>query len=155
MDHISKVTLSPKTRIILYADNILLYTLVNGKSILSSFQSDIDAISCWISSAGLSLNQTKAKLLVFSRKCCPLPILLKAAGPIITQVTLIKYLSVYNYHQYSVILHGASTSITSAPKLNAKLVFSTETSVEPIQQVFYNFINYWSYLSFLDYCSSV
>ena len=70
----------------------MLYTSVNGNFILSSFQSDIDAISSWTSSAGLSLNQAKTELLVLSRKFCSPSFVLKVTGSPIIQVNSIKNL---------------------------------------------------------------
>ena len=45
MDHINSVPLSPSTRIILYADDILLYSSIHHTFDLSVFQSDIDSIT--------------------------------------------------------------------------------------------------------------
>ena len=94
MDSITLVQLSPDTKILLYADDILLYSPIYQSSGISIFQSDVDSISQWVSQSGLRLNAAKTKLVLFSRKHHPPPITLSIDGTPIPQVNSIKYLGV-------------------------------------------------------------
>ena len=80
MDSITLVPLSPDTKILLYADDILLYSPIYQSSCISIFQSDVDSISQWVSQSGLRLNAAKTKLVLFSRKRHPPPIILSIDG---------------------------------------------------------------------------
>ncbi len=57
-------------------------------------QGDIDAIANWVNTAGLTLNQSKTKLLLLSRKRQPPSIILSTNSGQITQVDSLSYLGV-------------------------------------------------------------
>ena len=147
MDHISNVTLSPKTRIILYADDILLYAPITAKF---SLQSDIDAISSWISSAGLSLNLSKTKFLVLSRKRCPPSLSLRVAGSSIVQVTSFKYLGVTISSNLSWRSH--INNVCSKAKRQVGFLYRNfgRADSSSLLQLYKSLV-----LPILDYCSSV
>ena len=59
---------SPLTHIILYADDILIFKPISSPADMSSFQSDLDLISSWLSSHFLQINSSKSKYIFFSHK---------------------------------------------------------------------------------------
>ena len=59
---------SPLTRLILYADDILIFKPISSSADMSYFQSDIDSISSWLSSHFLQINSSKSKYIFFSHK---------------------------------------------------------------------------------------
>ena len=67
MNSISNVPLSPGAKLILFADDILLYKPVSTSDNAALFQQDIDRILSWISSSGLSPNVSKTKFLLVSK----------------------------------------------------------------------------------------
>ncbi len=80
--------------LLLYADDILLYSPIRNKFEVLDLQGDIDAIANWVNTAGLSLNQSKTKLLLLSRKRQPPSITLSTNSGPITQVDSLSYLGV-------------------------------------------------------------
>ena len=60
------VTLSPTARLIMYADDILLFQPYNSVSDFSLIQSNIDSVSSWISSRSLTINSSKTKYMFLS-----------------------------------------------------------------------------------------
>ena len=97
IDDITQVNLSAASRLVLYADDILLY-----RPIFSSFedyrilQSDIDALANWTTSNSMSFNVSKCKSMIISRKknhgsSFP-PLILN--GSILDVVPTFKYLGV-------------------------------------------------------------
>ena len=95
MDPLTAVPLTANSRLILYADNILLYKPVTNHQDFCDLQSDINSISDWISSAGLQLNPNKTKFMIISRKRPPSqPPPLFACGSSIIQVHSFTYLGV-------------------------------------------------------------
>ena len=64
------VSFSPGTKIVLFADDMLLYRPIvctNDKQLL---QSDVDLLAAWVSEHHLSLNTNKCKYMVISRRPC-------------------------------------------------------------------------------------
>ena len=62
------IPLSPSAKLIMYADDILLYQPYNSISDISLIQSNIDSVSSWISSHSLSVNSSKTKYMFISLK---------------------------------------------------------------------------------------
>ena len=65
---LTDLPLSPSMQFVLYADDIFLFSPINSPSDMQNLQSDLDAISHWLSSHHLHLNSSKSKLMFFSRK---------------------------------------------------------------------------------------
>ena len=94
MNSISKLTLSSGARLVLYADDILLYKPVNSEKDCDSLQNDVDSILQWIKSHGLRPNHSKTQLLTITRSRQPVPIHLKVEGHQIPPSQAVKYLGV-------------------------------------------------------------
>ena len=62
------ISLSPSAKLIMYADDILLYQPYNSISDISLIQSNIDSVSSWISSHSLTVNVSKTKYMFSSLK---------------------------------------------------------------------------------------
>ena len=59
---------SPLTRLIQYADDILIFKPISSSAGMPSFQSDLDSISSWLSSHFLRISSSKSKYILFSHK---------------------------------------------------------------------------------------
>ena len=68
IDDVSDVLLSDGSTLNLYADDMLLYKPVKSIEDIHHLQMDIDCISEWVSCNKLTLNPTKCKTMVISRK---------------------------------------------------------------------------------------
>ena len=60
---------SPGTRIVLYADDILFYRTILSNSYYSYLQSDANTVQDWVNCNHMSLNPSKCKFMLISRKC--------------------------------------------------------------------------------------
>ena len=91
------VTLSPTARLIMYADDILLFQPYNSISDISLIQSNIDSVSSWISSRSLTVNSSKTKYMFLSLRSsscfASLPSLCLNGSPL-ERVYSFKYLGV-------------------------------------------------------------
>ena len=67
MNSIFDLRLSPDSKIILYADDILLYKPIKTPTDISDLQSDVDKIQAWVASHGLQLNISKTKAMLIRR----------------------------------------------------------------------------------------
>ena len=67
MNSIFDLRLSPDSKIILYADDILLYKPIKTPTDISDLQSDVDKIQAWVASHSLQLNISKTKAMLISR----------------------------------------------------------------------------------------
>ena len=67
MNSIFSVGLSTLTKLILYADDIMPYKVINTQLDVIELQSDIDRIGCWVQSAGIKLNQEKKVYVDFKK----------------------------------------------------------------------------------------
>ena len=68
IDDVSDVLLSDGSTLNLYADDMLLYKPVKSIEDIHHLQMDIDTISDWVNCNNLTLNPTKCKTMVISRK---------------------------------------------------------------------------------------
>ena len=59
LDPLTMISLSPGSQMLLYADDILLYYPIRNQLDVPDLQGDIDVISNWVNTAGLTLNQSK------------------------------------------------------------------------------------------------
>ncbi len=94
IDPLTRIPLSPGSQLLLYADDILLYSPIRNEFDVLDLQGDIDAIANWVNTASLTLNQSKTKLLLLSRKRQPPSITLSTNSGPITQVDSLSYLGV-------------------------------------------------------------
>jgi len=95
MNSISSVPLPGNCRIVLYADDVLLFEPIDSESDLSDFQTDLENIISWMTQQGLTPNCDKTHLLPISRSRARLPPLtLMINGHIFSPCTSVKYLGV-------------------------------------------------------------
>ena len=102
------ISLSPSAKLIMYADDILLYQPYNSISDISLIQSNIDSVSSWISSHSLTVNVSKTKYMFISLKSSSsfssLP-LLSLNGSSLELVSSFRYLGVLITSNLSWSLH--------------------------------------------------
>ena len=92
---LEEIALSPGTKFVLYADDILLYKPIRTLEDHHLFQSDLNAISNWLVRCSMTLNAAKCKCMLISRKRNSLaPILppLCIGSSTIEKVSCMKYL---------------------------------------------------------------
>ena len=95
IDDISKVSLLERSKLVLYADDMLLYHPISNNDDYSALQSDINAISNWTSTNGMSFNTTKCKCMTISRQRNPSSVSrLMLNGSLLEEVPMFKYLGV-------------------------------------------------------------
>ena len=94
INDLTDLDISMGSKIVLYADDILLYRPVSSDSDFVSLQRDINMIQTWASSNFMTFNESKCKVMHISRKRSPLSpctsIMLN--GSILETVTMYKYL---------------------------------------------------------------
>ena len=109
--------LSGGSRIILYADDMVLYKPIKNNQDLLDFQNDIDAICSWTSTNSLHLNATKTKSILITRKKHR-PILNFVIGRYpIPSVTSLKFLGVVITDNLSWSSHIESTCLKAKKQL--------------------------------------
>ena len=94
---LEEIALSPGTKFVLYADDILLYKPIRTLEDHHLFQSDLNAITNWLVRCSMTLNAAKCKCMLISRKRNSLaPILppLCIGSSTIEKVSCMKYLGV-------------------------------------------------------------
>ena len=95
IDDVSDILLSDGSTLNLYADDMLLYKPVKSIEDFGHLQLDIDRISDWVSCNKLTLNPTKCKAMIISRKRNAVePPQLVLNGAPLEQVETFKYLGV-------------------------------------------------------------
>ena len=94
MNSICQLPLSSGSKLILYADDILLYKPINSTNDSKFLQEDVDTILDWIHVHGLTPNNSKTKLLCISRSRQAPPINLNIAGYHIPPSPSVKYLGI-------------------------------------------------------------
>ena len=109
MNSISQVTLSPGTKLLLYADDIVMYRPVNSQFDVSSLQNDVNSIHCWTTEHGLALNTSKSYLMPITHSCNPLQTHLTVDGITLEVLYSTKYLGVN-------ISSGGNTSLLLVKK---------------------------------------
>ena len=151
MDPLTAVPLTANSRLILYADDILLYKPVTNHQDFCDLQSDINSISDWISSAGLQLNPKKTKFMVISRKRPPsqAPPLF-VCGSSITQVHSFTYLGVTICSNLSWATHINNTCLKAKKQLGVIYRHFHPAGEGSIIQLYKSTV-----LPLLDYCSCV
>ncbi len=94
MNSITTVPLSTNSHLVLYADDILLFKPINNTSDLLSLQSDIQNILKWLSTNGLTPNDSKTQLLPITRSRNQPTITISVNGHTISPCQSVKYLGV-------------------------------------------------------------
>ena len=91
---ISSLPLSQNARLILYADDILLYKPVNSVADVSHLQQDVNLILSWMDAHGLTPNHSKTQLLPITSTRRPFPINISMGSHPIPPCKSMKYLGV-------------------------------------------------------------
>lgn len=94
MNSIFSVCLSKSAKLILYADDIMLYKVTNTQLDISELQSDVNKIACWVQSVGLKISHEKTKFMLITRKQSPPVVRISLNNCPIDQVSAYKYLGV-------------------------------------------------------------
>ena len=95
IDSLSHLQLSHGTKMVLYADDVLLYKGIQSPHDYNALQNDVNLIYNWSSTNCLAFNPAKCKQMVISRKHIPLPHLhLQLGNNILERVYTYKYLGV-------------------------------------------------------------
>ena len=94
MNSISSLPLSPGSKLVLYADDIVLYQPTNSTQDTDSLQHDIQLIVDWIKNHGLTLNSSKTNILPIIPSPNPIPVNLLLGNQPIQMVGSFRYLSV-------------------------------------------------------------
>ena len=81
IDDLAQLPLLDGGQVVLYADDLLLFRPIQSQEDYHQLQSDIVMIEYWVYSNYLTLNLTKCKYMVVSRKRCPsVPVRLMLGG---------------------------------------------------------------------------
>ena len=150
MNPLTDLSLSSSTRIILYADDILVYKPMKGHLDGVALQNDINIIVNWINSTGLKLNPTKTRLMVLSRKPHPAqPDIVVASSPVM-QVTSLKYLGVTVSSNLSWTTHIDNTCARARKQLGLLYRHFHPAGREALSRLYTSTV-----LPLLDYCACV
>ena len=116
VNRLTNLHFSHLTHIILYADDILIFKPISSPADMSSFQSDLDLISSWLSSRFLQINSSKSKYIFFSHKSFSyfdsFPNLTISRSPI-ERVSSFYYLGIILYSSLSWSPHISSVCLKS------------------------------------------
>ena len=93
---IAELPLSPESKLVMYADDILLYRPIRQASDYHLLQQDVEALGEWANNNYLTFNPAKSKALVFSRKRRPVPVpsYFQLNGSKLEIVDSVKYLGI-------------------------------------------------------------
>ena len=95
IDSLSYLQLSHGTKMVLYADDVLIYRCIHYLHDYNILQNDVNQIFSWSLTNCLEFNPTKCKQMVFSRKQISIPYLpLQLGDNILERVYTYKYLGV-------------------------------------------------------------
>ena len=96
INDIAEVTLSPRSSLVMYADDILYYRAIQESSQFQEVQSDVTTLEKWSNENLLQLNPQKCKLMIMSKKRCPTTYSepLHLCGSELEEVKFFKYLGV-------------------------------------------------------------
>ena len=113
MNSINYLSLSPGSKLVLYADDIVLYRPINSPEDVTIIQEDINQILIWTKAHGLTMNPTKTNILPVTRSPRPIPIHLNLGSNPIQIVSSVKYLGVAITHDLSWKRHSMAFSTKS------------------------------------------
>ena len=93
---IAELPLSPESKLVMYADDILLYRPIRRASDYQLLQQDVEALGEWANNNYLTFNPAKSKAMVFSRKRRPVPVpsYFKLNGSKLEIVDSVRYLGI-------------------------------------------------------------
>ena len=153
IDGITKVKLSNNSRLVLYADDVLIYSAISDNNDYQLLQRDINAICDWSTEQYLTLNPQKCKSMTISRKMKPstAPFTLRLHNEQLEEVDQFKYLGVILNHNLSWSPH-ISAICTKAKKILGLLYrrFYNHSSNECIKQLYLSLVR-----PHLDYAAQV
>ena len=91
---IAELPLSPGSKLVIHADDVLLYRPIRQASDFQLLQQDVDAFGLWADNNYLTFNPFKCKAMVFSstRQPVPAPAHLSLNGSLLEIVDSVKYL---------------------------------------------------------------
>ena len=150
MDSLNEIKLCPGTKLILYADDILLYRPVISDNDLTQLQQDINAVHNWTTQHGLLLNNKKTNVLPITRSMNAIPLTLSISNQQIPIVECFKYLGVTISKNLSWSQHITNTVRTSKQQLgllHRKLKDASQQSKHTIYRS--------TVLPKLEYCAAV
>ena len=154
INSLSDISLSPSSKLILYADDILFSHHCNSPSDISLIQLDIDAISSWVSSQHLTVNSSKTKYMFISFKpssyFSSFPPLFFNGSPL-DRVNSFKYLGLVITSNLSWSAHIQSISCKSRRLIGMLYrLFYRHSSPSTLYKLYSSLIR-----PHLEYCSSV
>ena len=93
---ITELPLSPESKLVMYADDILLYRPIRQASDYQRLQQGVEALGKWANDNYLTFSPSKSKAMVFSRKRHPVqaPSYLSLNGSTLEIVDSVKYLGI-------------------------------------------------------------
>ena len=68
IDGIVNTSLSPGSKISLYADDMMLFKIINSNADYIDLQNDIDGLNYWVTANHLTFSSSKCKYMIISRK---------------------------------------------------------------------------------------
>ena len=153
IDGITEVELSSNSRLVLYADDVLIYSPISCQTDYQLLQCDINAICDWFNEQHLTLNPQKCKFMTVSRKRKPTitPVTLELNNSPMEEVDQFKYLGVILSHNLSWSPH-ISTIYAKAKKILGLLYrqFYNHSSSECLKQLYLSLVR-----PHLDYAAQV
>ena len=120
---IAELPLSPGSKLVIYADDVLLYRPIRQASDFQLLQQDVDALGIWADNNYLTFNPSKCKAMVFSsrRQPVPFPANFSLNGFLLEVVDSVKYLGLSISSDLSWTNH--INSITSKARKLVGLLF--------------------------------
>ena len=102
INDLTEINLRDGAKITLYADDVLLFRVINSPEDFDRLQNDIDEVGNWSSINFLTLNRDKCKYMIVSRrKTVSTPSSLLLEGHSLERVEMFKYLGVLLSHDLS------------------------------------------------------
>ena len=150
VNDLTEVLLSQDSTLILYADDIVLYKRITSPSDVSTLQTDVNKVNKWINDAGLSLNASKCKVVVFSRKHVRPVISLSVGSSIIPVVDSTCYLGVTLSNDLKWNAHISRTCAKARQQLGVIHRHFNQADSTTLLHLYGTLV-----LPTLDYCSSV
>ena len=139
---------SPGTLLVLYADDILLYRPLGKIYHTSVFQHDVDLVSDWIASSGLTINSSKSALLIISRSRMKPQVSISLNSLTVPCVKTVKYLGVTITSDLKWNTHITNTCKSAKQRLGLLYRNFGQADCQTLCQLYKALI-----LPKLDYCS--